>query len=262
MAGEFDPYHLWLGIGPQERPLTHYRLLGIPLFETDPAVIEIAADRQMGHLRTFQGSKQAAFCQRLLNEVAFARVCLLNPARKADYDRELRESMGLAAATGFAPATETAPPVALRWNSEIADLVSEITAEDAVYDAPALIPETAHRGGVHVRMGPLIATVISVLVIVVVSEMSWTCSPRSEKSEKAEDSPRSRPQAPPSNATPSSLVPASKSWPSPLTTASTRGETPVSAKKTARGEQRLLRTSATPSASEPLMPLTSTQPEP
>ena len=27
---EFDPYHRWLGIPPEEQPADHYRLLGIP----------------------------------------------------------------------------------------------------------------------------------------------------------------------------------------------------------------------------------------
>ncbi len=29
----FDPYHKWLGIPPDEQPANHYRLLGLELFE-------------------------------------------------------------------------------------------------------------------------------------------------------------------------------------------------------------------------------------
>ena len=43
----FDPYHKWLGIPPEDQPPHHYRLLGVPLYEDDAAVIESAADRQM-----------------------------------------------------------------------------------------------------------------------------------------------------------------------------------------------------------------------
>ena len=57
MPEHFDPYHKWLGIPPEEQPPNHYRLLGVPLFIHNPNVIEHAADRQMGHLRTFQAGR-------------------------------------------------------------------------------------------------------------------------------------------------------------------------------------------------------------
>ena len=50
----FDPYHKWLGIPPAEQPPNHYRLLAIPLFESDPDVIANAADQRMSHIRSFQ----------------------------------------------------------------------------------------------------------------------------------------------------------------------------------------------------------------
>ena len=87
---QFDPYHVWLGIPAHEQPAHHYRLLGITLFEGQPDVIATAADRQMGHLRTFQSGKHSPLSQRLLNEVATAKICLLTPAKKAAYDEQLR----------------------------------------------------------------------------------------------------------------------------------------------------------------------------
>ncbi|MEJ5342595.1 MAG: hypothetical protein WHT09_13615 [Thermogutta sp.] len=85
----FDPYRKWLGIPPEEQPPNYYRLLGIPLFEGDPDVIINAADRQIGHVRRFQAGKYADACQRILNELAAARVCLLDPVRKREYDQRL-----------------------------------------------------------------------------------------------------------------------------------------------------------------------------
>ena len=38
----FDPYHQWLGIPAAEQPPNHYRLLGVPLLESDLDVIEVA----------------------------------------------------------------------------------------------------------------------------------------------------------------------------------------------------------------------------
>src|SRR5688572_6264005 len=89
MAETFDPYHKWLGIPPREQPVSHYRLLGIGDFESDPQVIESAADRQMAHVRTFQTGPHGNLSQKLLNELAAAKVCLLNPSKKAAYDATL-----------------------------------------------------------------------------------------------------------------------------------------------------------------------------
>ena len=86
----FDPYHVWLGIAPRDQPPNHYRLLSVDLFEADPEVIGHAADRQMAHLRTFQAGKHGALSQKILNEVAAAKICLLNSQKKAAYDNQLR----------------------------------------------------------------------------------------------------------------------------------------------------------------------------
>src|SRR5215469_11937243 len=86
----FDPYHKWLGIPPKDQPPTYYRLLGIDLFESDPDVIEGAADQRMAHVRTFQSGQNSALSQRVLNELSAAKLCLLNPAKRAAYDESLR----------------------------------------------------------------------------------------------------------------------------------------------------------------------------
>jgi len=39
---DFAPYHRWLGISPDERPISKYRLLGIAEFEQDKEVINSA----------------------------------------------------------------------------------------------------------------------------------------------------------------------------------------------------------------------------
>ena len=87
----FDSYHQLLGIPPAEQPPNHYRLLGIAPFEQDPDVISGAADKQMAHVRTFQTGKHSAESQTLLNELAAARIELLNPQKKAAYDQQLRQ---------------------------------------------------------------------------------------------------------------------------------------------------------------------------
>ena len=88
MGESFDPYLKWFGVPLKDHPIHHYRLLGIEVFEWDVEVIENAADQRMAHLRLHHG--QHACGRELLNEVAAARICLLDtPTKKAKYDEEL-----------------------------------------------------------------------------------------------------------------------------------------------------------------------------
>jgi WD40 repeat protein/tetratricopeptide (TPR) repeat protein len=85
----FDAYHKWLGIPPSEQPPNHYRLLGVSPFESDPEVIDAAANRQMGYVQGFANSEHTAISQAILNELAEARLCLLDPGKKSGYDDAL-----------------------------------------------------------------------------------------------------------------------------------------------------------------------------
>src|SRR5262245_4583096 len=85
----FDQYHKWLGIPKDQRPPTHYQLLGLSPTEQDREVIEEAAIRQTTHLRAYQMGPHAADCTRILNEVAQARQVLLDPAKRRAYDQTL-----------------------------------------------------------------------------------------------------------------------------------------------------------------------------
>lgn len=99
----FDPYYTWLAIAPEEQPPNHYRLLGLRLFEENPEVIANAADQRMMHLRNFQAGQHSALSQKLLNEVAAARVCLLNPEKKHGYDEQLRQAVRPVQVEPFSP---------------------------------------------------------------------------------------------------------------------------------------------------------------
>ena len=89
----FDPYREWLGIEPHELPADHYRLLGLPRFETDAGKIAAAADGRMGLIRSNQTGPRGAFTHTLLNEITAAKLCLLSPVAKAQYDKFLQERM-------------------------------------------------------------------------------------------------------------------------------------------------------------------------
>jgi hypothetical protein len=86
----FDPYHEWLQIPPDQRPIDHYRLLGLARFEDDADRIARAADERMALVSSFQVGPRKVQTQRLLNELSAARLCLLSPTAKADYDATLR----------------------------------------------------------------------------------------------------------------------------------------------------------------------------
>ena len=89
---EFDPYHRWLGIPTSEQPANHYRLLGIALFEADADVIESAAIRQTTHVRSHALGSHGDTTQTVLNEIAEAKITLLHPEKKKQYDEGLRSA--------------------------------------------------------------------------------------------------------------------------------------------------------------------------
>ena len=82
MADSFDPYRKWLAIPAEEQPPHHYRLLAIPLFESDPDVISNAADGRMTQIKNYQTGPYAKVSQQILNQIAAAKICLLDPKKR------------------------------------------------------------------------------------------------------------------------------------------------------------------------------------
>ncbi len=132
MYQAFDPYHKWLGILPKDQPPHHYRLLGLVVFESDPDVIDNAANSRMAQLRMYQTGERSAESQALLNEISAARLCLLDPGRKVMYDRQLRQQ--LAAQEATQPLPPAHPPGVAATHTA--------SSGQAPYAAPA--------GGAHV----------------------------------------------------------------------------------------------------------------
>ncbi len=109
MPSSFDPYRKWLGIPPQDQPPHHYRLLGIEPFEPDPDVIAIAVDGRMAQIKNFQSGKYSKESQKILNEIAKAKVCLLNSKKKAKYDEALRQRLETEKKTAVPPPPKAGP---------------------------------------------------------------------------------------------------------------------------------------------------------
>ncbi len=132
LGGEqFDPYYTWLGVPPSEQPANHYRLLGVQLFEPNRSVIENAADRQMKHLQSFKIGARAALSQKLLTEVAAARVQLLDASKRTAYDEQLRARLNPTrpqmpqlpeAGTPFGQTRDLARPPQIRSQSAVRQL--------------------------------------------------------------------------------------------------------------------------------------------
>ena len=92
MINTFDPYEKWLGIRQDE--IDHYRLLGIKRFEGDARVINTAADQRMRLVKSMQNGPHCEATQDLLNEIAKARVCLLDERKRCQYDKQLAGKWG------------------------------------------------------------------------------------------------------------------------------------------------------------------------
>jgi len=96
MAEAFDPYSEWLGIVGTERPPNHYRLLGLEPFESDVEAIGRAAVAAMAKVRRIRSGPHLADWSRILDEMAAAKACLLDPSKKEAYDAALRHPKGTA----------------------------------------------------------------------------------------------------------------------------------------------------------------------
>jgi hypothetical protein len=93
-----DFYTKWLDLPPGPRPPDYYTLLGVELFCDDLDAIEAATRQRLTRLDQFAlhpDRKTREAVQDMMNQVARARVDLVNPNRRPDYDRRLAEQLGV-----------------------------------------------------------------------------------------------------------------------------------------------------------------------
>lgn len=177
MTDQFDPYHSWLAIPKHEQPADHYRLLGLPRYEESPDVISNAADQRSHFLRTVQTGRHSAESQRLLNEVAAAAGCLLNPERKAAYDRQLR-----ALEAQRTPPSLTVKPMVISSSPALALTPAPQSVRSAT---PGTNVSLAHSAALPRQNAKLIAAAIALpvalaLVVVVVLSLGGGNASESE----------------------------------------------------------------------------------
>ena len=94
MGHQFDPYHTWLGIKPEDQPPHHYRLLGLEPLEADREVIVNAVNQRTAHVKSKLSGPHSDQARELLAKITAARICLLSPDKKEEYDTALRHGLG------------------------------------------------------------------------------------------------------------------------------------------------------------------------
>ncbi len=140
-------------------------------------MIENAANQRMAHLRSFQAGRNGADSQRLLNEVAAARVCLLNLKKKETYDETLRQSESPPA--GPPSPIEAPPPVVPRQSPNSLSRPTpppiEVKDQDTWLDAhlhgpPPSTARRASRVGLFAVVGSVAALAVVIVIALVVRE--------------------------------------------------------------------------------------------
>jgi len=89
---KFDPYQKWFGISVKQRPPSYYELLGVEIYESSVDVLEKAIGQRVEFLQAVSNGEHVADAQKVLNEVANARLCLLDSEKKRLYDQTLQVS--------------------------------------------------------------------------------------------------------------------------------------------------------------------------
>lgn len=89
-----NPYHQWLGLAAEVSSPNYYELLGLRLGEGSAELIGSAADGRSRRVEPYLAGEQGLTARRMLDEIAAARRCLLDPQAKAAYDRQLGAAGG------------------------------------------------------------------------------------------------------------------------------------------------------------------------
>jgi formylglycine-generating enzyme required for sulfatase activity len=160
----FDAYHKWMGIPAAEQPADFYRLLGLARFESDPDVIDAAANKQMAYLRGCAKGDHADQAEEMLNEVARARLCLLSERKKSVYDADLKRRVQAPVLPHRSPVSLNAPPVSQRAGGN-ADQASDWWSPSALPTLPGDAIGRVRSVWIWFSLGALTGTLITVALV-------------------------------------------------------------------------------------------------
>ena len=90
-----NPYQQWLGLyNISGMKPNYYELLGLQFGESNPYVIEQAANEMATRLNSVNPGPDVALWNSIMAEIQNAQMCLCNPASRMEYDNSLRGGMG------------------------------------------------------------------------------------------------------------------------------------------------------------------------
>lgn len=114
MATKMDPYEKWLGIRNGGLRLNYYQLLGLATFESDDAIIDHAAQRQLAKIKSLAAAEHTVIAKVVADEIMAARNALLSPTTKRVYDQHLRgnpaQAKNMAIGTGQSSDSSSSQP--------------------------------------------------------------------------------------------------------------------------------------------------------
>jgi hypothetical protein len=85
----FDAYHVWLQIPSNQRPPTHYQMLGLQPGESNPEVIRQATLMRSAYVRHFQTGEHAETATAILEQLQQSMLVLTDPSARKKYDESL-----------------------------------------------------------------------------------------------------------------------------------------------------------------------------
>ncbi len=96
MGEKIDPYSQWLGLPEGPRPPHLYALLGLAPFSNDVEAVLESSRRQMACIKPYEDHPEPIArrkVQEIMNQIGMARAVLRDAAKKAEYDRRLRDHL-------------------------------------------------------------------------------------------------------------------------------------------------------------------------
>src|SRR5262249_51997871 len=92
--------HQWLGIAPQEKSPSSYRILGLADLEPEPDVIAFVSGWRIRFIEEQMRGALSDVAKRLREQMRMAQAQLLDPQQKQNYDAQLRSAQPALAVPG------------------------------------------------------------------------------------------------------------------------------------------------------------------
>ncbi len=192
---DFDPYETWLGIPADRRPPTYYELLGLGPSESDPATIDQAALRRMSKVRQHQLGPQSDLSQEVLAELARARLILMDPDRRTDYDAKLQTRGEIRPGPLVTPVKVRNGDAARhrpRPGDCVPDVLGSLVLTERAGDGPRSLRSTSKKGISWWKKGLVIGAVVASYAVLLGAFVFYVFGPPT-LSQKGLDSVRNGP---------------------------------------------------------------------